>query len=672
MSAYDLGDTLNDVAPDLFLTELVENWRQTYARPSSRLTESLSKVKAELIKGDLLSSHRGFCQILGAQRDGGAKYEIYSHIKETVTKTQSALRQVSAEYESEQISDHPSYVTFLDGGIFLAASNEERAADCVAEKDDDELKIHDSILAAEFNKKNNPKASFDNVKKAIGAATSTLYNDPCRRHVYAMTLQGKQLRMWYFCRSHHLAPIQHPQNDFLLFLLFLISATKEELGFDPTVVRVIRRTGTVFRYKVGDVYYETVGDPLNQDAAYHISSRSTCVWKVRKVILDGAGWREDERDTELHVLRDVWLYHGSTMEKDIQDQIFGKFDEGTREKARPHFLTILQDVEVSFKTNDVERKDITPLATGLSFAILDPVTKNRILKGPRVSKAPLDQGASKISFQPSREAPKPASTSVQSSRSAVNPYTTLQTLSPLRNVLTAQSLAWTIYDKQEDTTAAVKATGIGKIPDLEYCRPYEDSKPNEPITGTPYFLPTEYSTQTYQFFPPENDGPAQKVSFNFYHDLESLIWVYIWFLFNHVPTSLLVADKGLQKAAKSLQASASSWFASEFWAMTGTSPGPWLEQVQTVVIRQSFASAQRELQKQEPDKHTRRWPRELFKDTPYTGFRDYIAKHFSSLASLPVTSLSGIIKPESKAEGDTENEDHEDNDTAIVDYAACA
>lgn len=196
------------------------------------------------------------------------------------------------------------------------------------------------------------------------------------------------------------------QDDFILFLLFLVSATKEELGFDPTVVRVIRRTGTVFRYKVGDVYYETVGDLLNQDAAYHICSRSTRVWKVQKVVRDGAGWREDERDKELHVLRDVWLFRGSSMEKDIQDQIFGKFDEGTREKTWPHFLTILHDVEVSFETNGVEGRDVTPLAPGLSFAVLDPVANNRISKGSRVSNASLDQSASRLPFQPSRKAPK--------------------------------------------------------------------------------------------------------------------------------------------------------------------------------------------------------------------------------------------------------------------------
>ncbi|KAF9499246.1 hypothetical protein BDN71DRAFT_1586966 [Pleurotus eryngii] len=712
-SGSELGDTLNDVTPDLFLTESVENWRETYACPSSRLTaKNLRKVKEELTKGDLLSP-QGFCQILGAQRDGGVNYEIYSHIKEIVTKSQSALRKLSAEYESAPMSDRPSYVTFSDGGVFLAASKEERAADCIAEENDHGLKIYDSILAGEFKKKDNPKAFCDNIKKVIGAATSILYNDPCRRHVYAMTLEGKQLRMWYFCRSHIAISlpfnIHKAQDDFLLFLLFLVSATKEELGFDPTVVRVIRRTGTVFRYKVGDVHYETVGDPLNQDAAFHICSRSTRVWKVQKVVRDGAGWREDERDTELHVLRDVWLYHGSTMEKDIQDQIFGKFDEGTREKVRPHFLTILHDVEVTFTTNGVEGRDITPLAPGLSFAVLDPVTENRISKGSRVSKAPLDQGAYRLPFRPSREVPKARIhvrtvfkeccepvygiadmiTVAKCIDGAIVGLDYLRQAGFVHRDISGGNILWYAPERSEGTTAEVEATGIGKIADLEYCRPYEDSKPSEPITGTPYFLPTEYSTDTYQFFPFENDAPAQKVSFNFYHDLESLIWVYVWFLFNHVPTTPLVAhkgdkeaaksvqdsvptsllaDKGFQKAAKSLQASASRWFAfandaariymikggcheewrelMELYAMTGTSPAPFLEEVRPVVIRQSFVSAQRELQKQEPDKRTRRWPREFFKDTPYTGFRRYIVKHFNSLASLPVTSLSEIIKPE--------------------------
>ncbi len=165
-------------------------------------------------------------------------------------------------------------------------------------------------------------------------------------------------------------------------------------------------------------------------------------------------------------------------------------------------------------------------------------------------------------------------------------------------------------------------------------------------------------------------APPRKSASNFYHDVESLIWVYVWFLFNHVPTSLRVANKGFQKAAKSLQASASRWVAfandaaridmikgdcheqwrelREFWALTGTSPAPFLEEVRPVVIRQSFASAQRELQKQELDEPTRRWPRRSFEDTPYTAFLSYIAKHFDSLASFSVTSLSEIIKPESR------------------------
>ncbi|KAG9219791.1 hypothetical protein CCMSSC00406_0008168 [Pleurotus cornucopiae] len=587
-------DIVDVLKSDLFIVDSLQSWRETYARPSSYLTESLRDVKKALIKGNILSA-QGFKKILTAQKAGKVGNEIYAQIKEIVTESQSALRKLSVEYESAPISDHPSYVTFSDGGIFLAASNEERAVDCVAEEGHHELKIYDSILAGNSRRRTIRRPS-------LIISRSTLYNDPCRRYVYAMTLEGKQLRMWYFCRSHiaialpfNIHKVSHfrvlsaiivddifnAQDDFLLFLLFLVSATKEELGFDPTVVRVIRRTGTVFRYKVGDVYYETVSDPLNQDAAFRICSRSTRVWKVRKLVRDGAGWREDERDKEVHVLRDVWLYHGSTMEKDIQDQIFSKFDEGTREKARPHFLTILHDVEVPFTTNDVEGKYVTPLAPGLSFAVLDPVAKNRILKGSRVSNASLDQSASRLPFQPSRKAPKTRIHVRTVFKECCEPVYDITDMVTLARCVDGAIVAWTIDDKQEDTTAEVKATG--KIADLEYCRPYEDSKPSEPITGTPYFLPTEYSTDTYRFFPFENDAPNQKVSFNFYHDLESLIWVYVWFLFNHVPTTPLVAhkgvqdaaksvqasvptsllaDKGFQKAAKSLQASASRWFAS--------------------------------------------------------------------------------------------------------------
>ncbi|KAG9219803.1 hypothetical protein CCMSSC00406_0008180 [Pleurotus cornucopiae] len=314
-SRSDLGDTLNDLTPDLFLTESVDNWRETYARLSSRLTENLRKVKEELTKGDLLSPQE-FKKILTAQKAGKVGNEIYAQIKEIVTESQSALRKLSVEYESAPISDHPSYVTFSDGGIFLAASNGGLRCRGGPSRAQD-LRQHPR---GEFEKKDNSKAFFDvrtwYIRGVQGAddnlrriSRSTLYNDSCRRYVYAMTLEGKQLRMWYFCRSHiaialpfNIHKVSHfrvlsaiivddifkAQDDFILLLLFLVSATKEELGFDPTVVRVIRRTGTVFRYKVGDVYYETVSDPLNQDAAFRICSRSTRVWKVRKVVRDGA------------------------------------------------------------------------------------------------------------------------------------------------------------------------------------------------------------------------------------------------------------------------------------------------------------------------------------------------------------------------------------------------
>ncbi|KAF4566094.1 hypothetical protein EYR40_002090 [Pleurotus pulmonarius] len=166
----------------------------------------------------------------------------------------------------------------------------------------------------------------------------------------------------------------------------------------------------------------------------------------------------------------------NAMEKDIRDRIFGKFDEGTQEKVRPHFFAILDDVEVSFEQNGVEGKDVTPIAPGLSFAILDPVSRDRISQG-------------------SREWCEP------------------------------------VYDIADMVTLAKCLDGA--IVGLNcLCQ-----------AGHLPILPSRY------------DGPADKVSYNFYHDLESLVWVYVWFLFDHVPIVPPVTHKGGQEAAKSVQAS---------------------------------------------------------------------------------------------------------------------
>ncbi|KAF4566088.1 hypothetical protein EYR40_002096 [Pleurotus pulmonarius] len=141
------------------------------------------------------------------------------------------------------------------------------------------------------------------------------------------------------------------------------------------------------------------------------------------------------------------------MEKYIQDRIFGKFDEATQEKVRPHFLTILDDVEVSFEQNGVESKDVTPIAPGLSFAILDSVSKDRISQGSR----PVYDIADLVTLAKCMDG-------------AIVGLNCLCQAGFVHRGISGGNILWHPSERSEDTTAEVKAAGIGKIADLEYCR----------------------------------------------------------------------------------------------------------------------------------------------------------------------------------------------------------
>ncbi|KAF4607591.1 hypothetical protein EYR38_001663 [Pleurotus pulmonarius] len=147
------------------------------------------------------------------------------------------------------------------------------------------------------------------------------------------------------------------------------------------------------------------------------------------------------------------------MEKDVQVRIFGKFDEGTQARVRPHFLTILDDVEVSFEQNGVEGKDIG------------------FRRDPESAK-------------PSREAPKACIhfctvfkewcepvydiadmvTLAKCLDGAIVGLNDLRQAGFVHRDISGGNILWYPSERSEDTTAEVKAAGIGKIADLEYCQ----------------------------------------------------------------------------------------------------------------------------------------------------------------------------------------------------------
>jgi len=105
----------------------------------------------------------------------------------------------------------------------------------------------------------------------------------------------------------------------------------------------------------------------------------------------------------------------------------------------------------------------------------------------------------------------------------------------------------------------------GKVADLEYAMPYDRSGEHvhDPRTGTPEFMAAEYQARKYFQKVKVEDHPKLRVvplTFNFYHDLESIFWIYAWSLFYHPPSRCVVNSEDPLELIGCLKQEAKEWF----------------------------------------------------------------------------------------------------------------
>ncbi|KAK7449743.1 hypothetical protein VKT23_013218 [Stygiomarasmius scandens] len=191
----------------------------------------------------------------------------------------------------------------------------------------------DFVAPCGFRLKRNKADVEDNRRKLAGAAAHLLNSDPCRRHVYGMTIEQHEVRLWYFSRSHCVksTPFDlHSQLDPLIrFIVALSFGTHEELGFDPTVKRM-HLPGpdsdnpeigqeVFYVYQVDGRFYRTTRSLCEYFPA-SFTGRATRVWAVRECTEDG----DVEKGAREQVVKDCWLDEGGEREWQIQREIFAR------------------------------------------------------------------------------------------------------------------------------------------------------------------------------------------------------------------------------------------------------------------------------------------------------------------------------------------------------------
>uniref|UniRef100_A0A0W0G1S6 Fungal-type protein kinase domain-containing protein n=1 Tax=Moniliophthora roreri TaxID=221103 RepID=A0A0W0G1S6_MONRR len=146
-------------------------------------------------------------------------------------------------------------------------------------------------------------------------------SDPTRRFAYGLTIEHNNTRFWFCSRSHifitESLDLQKNIKDVIYFVMALGSASKEQLGFDPTVRRVKRSSSskvkTHYQFTINGIEYETL-EAISIYKAKFLLGRANHVFKVQRVV-------SDELIGPVFVLKDLWLPEGAKTELEIQEDM---------------------------------------------------------------------------------------------------------------------------------------------------------------------------------------------------------------------------------------------------------------------------------------------------------------------------------------------------------------
>ena len=115
-------------------------------------------------------------------------------------------------------------------------------------------------------------------------------------------------------------------DDFIRVFVSFVYATKDEMGFDPTVRRVMFYNRMCYVYQVDGRFFRTI-NPLFRGRVLGIAGRMTRVWEAVEV--GGTSEeviRKEKNGGRRCVVKDVWLDEDSYTEGNNLSKIFAALD----------------------------------------------------------------------------------------------------------------------------------------------------------------------------------------------------------------------------------------------------------------------------------------------------------------------------------------------------------
>ncbi|KAI0053125.1 hypothetical protein FA95DRAFT_1674534 [Auriscalpium vulgare] len=542
----------------------------------------------------------------------------------------------------------------------------------------------ETVWLAEFKLKSTDWDREDNEAQIMSAATDVMYNDPCRRFMTGFTIEKDQMRLWYFCRGHILVSdffnLHEEPNLIIRFLVYVQFAHTSDLGYDPTVsCRWVNVEGKpdqqiAYEYRIEGRNFLTKGNPLSESAAFELVSRATRVWEVIEILPGGSF------SAESYVLRDAWLYEDAQLEGKIHADILkelANLDNDMRNaggepthhesEAQRHLLTFICEGWVT-TTDDSEEHDITAALPGLPTAT--PFTRPKVAaksltpgsqRGSRHDLRRVDTQSKPPSLKHHRlKHARTVSRETCESVYEIKDFRSLVScLSDIVKALNLMRLAGYVHrDVSAGNCLWLPPTdtepGRGILSDLEFSKPYAQMSGHDPRTGTPAFMAMEYQARQYFFLPnPDNIFSAKPVEFifNFYHDLESVFWIFVYFIHFRPPITLqdkpeelveTVRQSAIQYLSDNIQGNSSRYalvalgtyhlcsqlaplYGDESWLLSG------------VQVVHTLRSAYRVLENMPMSDG--RWNEDCFTSQPYSDIMKRLSKLMPEHVDVPVMNI---------------------------------
>ncbi|KAJ7164932.1 hypothetical protein C8R46DRAFT_1097653 [Mycena filopes] len=362
-----------------------------------------------------------------------------------------------------------------------------------------------------------------NERELIWSCQDVLREDPCRRFSFGITVDGTQLRVWFFSRSHELVSSSFDGisdiSATIQVFLSLAFASPEQLGYDTTMSHFIDEAGKAqIKLKVAATVYVT--KKLLSDAhSDAVCGRTTRVWEA---------YREDDPSRLSVAVKDLWTAADAIEEgvqlMELHDKVNALPDSGTENPAR-YFLTVLDHGFV--QTSDgVDDHTIAVMTRGFLPPVAAPEPPRKHYR---------------IVF-------KEVGTPIHGLKSLS------EVMRALADATQALRLLYRLGLVHRDVSAGniLLVDGLGKLSDLEFARPFKgpsSERPGDCSIGTANYTSGEVAAKVYSHVleackpvdAPRYTG-KQPFRFNPFHDVESTLWIGFWSILYHRRTDPAFAE----------------------------------------------------------------------------------------------------------------------------------